>query len=262
MLACVANLEILHCDDVQAQDRYAAGHAALGVVSSRRLSPAGYSLWVCASEFQDGGEIHWNGESAEEAVYVASGALDVDGRSCPTDGAVILESGVCTSARAIGPTQILHFGPSDLTPPSGGVYGPPAVEGHGVHVVGPDGRFTSGSREGTFARWYADSTCPTCRLCLIQVERKSARVGLAHQHSEDEIIFVIGGAIGLGERWLKAGSALFISADARYQIRTGEAGYRFLNYRRDLSQQIYDPEDPPQLESALERGGVEVGDQR
>jgi hypothetical protein len=128
--------------------------------------------------------------------------------------------------------------------------------------VGPNGRFTSGRRDGTFARWYADSTCPTCRLCLLQVERASARVGPTHHHSEDEIIFVIGGAVGFGARWLEPGTALFIAANTRYQIRTGDAGYRFLNYRRDLSQQIYDPSDPPQLESALARGGVEVGDLR
>ena len=256
MLAGVAQLEILHRDDVAPQDRYAAGHPASGVVSSRRLQAAGYSLWVCDSELSDGGEIQWNGESAEEAVYVVSGALEVAGRACPSDGAVIVESGVRATARAVGPTRILHFGPSDLTPPSGGEYGPPDAEGHGVHVVGPEGCFTSGSREGTFARWYADSTCPTCRLCLIQVERSSARDGPAHHHSQDEIIFVIGGAIGLGGRWLEPGSALFISAQARYQLRTGDAGYRFLNYRRDLSQQVYDPGDPPQLESALARGGI------
>ena len=94
------------------------------------------------------------------------------------------------------------------------------------------------------------------------MERGSARLGPPHHHSQDEIIFVIGGSVGLGDRWLEAGSALFISGGARYQIRTGEAGYRFLNYRRDLSHQVYDPDDPPQLESALARGGVEVGDLR
>ena len=120
---------------------------------------------------------------------------------------------------------------------------------------GREGRFQSGSREGSFARWYADSTCPTCRLCLIQVERSSSRLGPAHHHSQDEIIFVLGGAVGLGDRWLEPGNALFISRDARYRIGTGDAGYRFLNYRRDLSYQVYDPDDPPQLESALARGG-------
>ena len=262
MLAGVPKLEILQRDNVEPQDRYATAQFAHGVVSSRRLESAGYSLWVCESELRDGGEIHWRGESAEEAVYVLSGALDVEGRECPSDGALIVESGAHAIARAVGPTQILHFGPSDLSPPSGGPYGPPDAEGHGVHVVGPDGWFTSGSREGTFARWYADSTCPTCRLCLLQVERSSAREGPVHHHSQDEIIFVIAGAIGLGGRWLEAGTALFISAQARYQLRTGDAGYRFLNYRRDLSQQVYDRADPPQLESALARGGVEVGDLR
>ena len=164
ILAVVAKLEILHRDDVDPQDRYAGGHRATGVVASRRFQPADYSLWACTSELLDGGEIHWDGECAEEAVYVVSGSLEIDGRECPTDGAIILESGVCASARALGPTEIIHFGPRDLAIPSGGEYGPPSAEDHGVHVVGPGGRFSSGSREGSFARWYADSTCPTCRL--------------------------------------------------------------------------------------------------
>jgi hypothetical protein len=262
ILLIVSKLEILQRDAIVPQDQYAAGHDATGVVASRRLQPAGYSLWVCASELLDGGEIRWNGDRAEEAVYVSSGALEVEGRECPADGAVILEAGVRASVRALGPTEIVHFGPQDLGVPSGGEYGPPSASDHGIHVVGPSGRFSSGRREGSFARWYADSTCPTCRLCLIQVERTSARLGPAHHHSQDEIIFVLGGAVALGDRWLEAGSALFISRDARYRIRTGEAGYRFLNYRRDLSCQIYDPDEPPQLESALARGGVEVGDLR
>ena len=258
----MTRLEILHLDEVTPSERHTAGHRATGVTTSRSLQPPGASLWVCVCELRDAGEIHWDGDRAEEALYVVSGALDVDGRQCPTDGAVIVESGVRTVARALGPTQVVHFGPRELDAPAGGAYGPPETGGHGVHVVGPGGRFCSGSREGTFARWYADSTCPTCRLCLIQVERASARLGPVHHHTEDEIIFVLGGAIGLGDRWLEPGSALFVSREARYRIRTGDRGYRFLNYRRDLSLQVYDPEDPPQLESALARGGREVGDLR
>jgi hypothetical protein len=262
MLVSMPKLEILHRDDGAPQTGYAAGHDAVGVVESRRLQPPDYSLWVCTSELREGGEVLWKGDRAEEAIYVQSGSIEIDGRECPADGAVILESGVHARVRALGPTELVHFGPRSLDVPSGGEYGPPSPEGHGVHVVGPGGRFCSGSREASFARWYADSTCPTCRLCLIQVERTSPRLGPAHHHSEDEIIFVIGGAVGLGDRWLEEGSALFISRDARYRIRTGEAGYRFLNYRRDLSYQVYDTEEPPQLESALARGGSEVGDLR
>jgi hypothetical protein len=262
MLVAMAKLEILHRDDGAPQARYAAGHDAEGVVESRRLQPPGYSLWVCTSELQTDGEILWRGDRAEEAVYVQSGSIEIDGRECPIGGAVILESRVHARMRALRPTELVHFGPRDLDVPSGGEYGPPSPEGHGVHVVGPGGRFCSGGREASFARWYADSTCATCRLCLIQVERTSPRLGPGHHHSEDEIIFVIGGAVGLGDRWLEAGSALFISRDARYRIRTGEAGYRFLNYRRDLSYQVYDPDEPPQIESALARGGREVGDLR
>jgi quercetin dioxygenase-like cupin family protein len=263
MLVRVPRLEILRLDAAAAPlgaNGYATSHDASGVLASQLLAPDGYSLWVRVSELADGGELHWNGAQGEEAVYVISGALDVDGRRSPSDGAIIIESGVKTTARTLGRTTLVHFGPSDPTPPTAGRYGAPQTQGHGVHVVGPGGWFESGSREGTFARWYADSTCPTCRLCLLQVERSSARDGPTHHHSQDEIIYVIGGAVGLGGRWLEPGSALFIGADARYRIRTGSRGYRFLNYRRDVSEQVYAESDPPMLETALARGGREVGD--
>lgn len=252
----MSRIEVLRAHSAPAAPRAKVRGDATG----RLLRPDDYSLWCCHWQLGNGAELVWDDAHPEEAIYVASGALEVEGRVCPSGGAVVVEAGVSTRARTTGPCEIVHFGPSDLTPPRGGAYGPPSVDGHGVHVVGPGGRFTSGSRDGTFARWYADSTCPTCRLCLIQVERAQARDGPPHHHSQDEIIFVTGGAIAIGADWLGPGTALFIPAGARYRVRTGETGYRFLNYRRDVSEQVYAPGEPPQLESALARGGVEVGD--
>jgi len=262
----VSKLEIIALKDVPpvpagiGGQGYAASNDASGVRMSRLLKPEGYSLWVCVSEFADGGELHWRGAGGEQAVYIASGALEIDGRVCPSDGALIVESGVEATAKARGATEIVHFGPVDPSLPCVGHYGPPKPQGHGVHVVGPGGWFESGSREGTFARWYADSTCPTCRVCLLHVERSTPRLGPVHHHSLDEILYVTRGAVELGARRLEPGTAIFIAANARYRIKSGPDGYRFLNFRRDVSEQVYAEEDPPLLESAIARGGREVGD--
>ena len=109
----MARIEIIHSDEVDPQRCYAAGHVANGVVSSRLLQPAGYSLWACLTELEDGGEIEWRGDAAEEALYVSSGMLEIVGRDCATGGAIVLESGVTATARAHGPTQVIHFGPAD-----------------------------------------------------------------------------------------------------------------------------------------------------
>ncbi len=130
--------------DVAATTSYAAPRRADGVRWSRRVSPEPYSIWMVISELEDGGTIEWDERHGDDGVYVMSGALDVDGAQCaaarcPADGALIVESGVVCTARAVGVTSIVHCGAVDAEPPTDGLYGAPAREGHGVHVIGERG---------------------------------------------------------------------------------------------------------------------------
>ncbi|HRE00277.1 MAG TPA: hypothetical protein PLV68_03200, partial [Ilumatobacteraceae bacterium] len=140
----------------------------------------------------------------------------------------------------------------------------PLPDGHGVHVVGPGGMFQSGEREGVHAVWYADSTCPTCRCQLLEVTAPPDHGGRgkAHSHSEDEIIYLLDGGVSLGAYTLGADTSLCIPGDIRYALAGAASGHRFLNFRRDVSEQIYDRAAPPLLETGLARGGRATGDVR
>lgn len=251
-------------DEVVPSTSYQAPREASGVLASRRVSPDGYSLWLCESDLGDGATIRWGDRHGEDVVYVLEGELEVDGRRCPRAGAVVVEGDVPAMARAIGPTIVAHFGPSDEEVPTDGRFGPPVREGRGVHVVGPNGQFTSGQRESVHATWYADSTCDTCRIQLLKVESgpRNDRNGPPHHHTEDEIIYLIEGSVRIGATVFEPRTSLAIPGMARYALTGGADGHAFLNYRRDVSEQVYRRSDPPLLETGLARGGVVTADVR
>jgi hypothetical protein len=200
---------------------------------------------------------------------VMSGAFDVDAlpstetSRCPADGAVIVESGVRCTARAIGVTTVIHCGARDAEPPSDGLSDAPDATGHGVHVVGERGWFASGDRERVAVRWFADSTCPTCRIALFHVLRAEGGVrDRSHTHTQDELIYVVGGSVVVGGLEHGPGTCLAVPALTRYSLTSGDDGFAILNYRRDVSVQAYRPGEPEELEGALARGGVVVNDFR
>jgi hypothetical protein len=258
----MAKFTIIDEATVEPSSTYPAPFATVeGEVVARRVSPDTYATWLVSAELADGATISWPAVHGDEGVYVVSGTLDVDGRVCPADGCVIVESGVVATARAVGPTRVVHVGPNDPTPPSDGLYGPPEPAGHTVHVVGPGGWFASGQREHVVARWFADSTCPTCRVSFFHVARADAFAkDLPHTHTQDEIIYVLDGSIIVGRHEYGPGHAVCIPANVRYSVTTGGSGMSFLNYRPDVSTQAYGKVKPPELEGGIARGGAEVRD--
>jgi hypothetical protein len=245
---------------------YEPGYAAPSVVArgnckSRMVSPREFSLWSLTAELDAGVELEWSSEHGDEAVYVQQGSLTIDGRVCPTDGALILEAGVPAVVRATEPTTVVHFGPWDPTPPSTGAYGPPAEEGRTVHVVGPGGTFSL-IEPGRASKFYADSTFPTSRITLLYTSRDDQYLSRPHSHSEDEIIFLLKGEIQVGQTTLKEGYALGIAGDRRYRFKGGEHGFGFLNYRRDVSYMSTDKDTPPFLEGGALHNFNEVMDLR
>jgi hypothetical protein len=164
---------------------------------------------------------------------------------------------VAATATARGRTTIAHFGAESHEQPQQGLYGPPSPQGHGVHVVGPLGRVSSPPGRPLF-RFFADSTCPTCRVTLLLVERDGSYVSEPHSHSQDELIYVLRGGLQLGKAHLyEAGTCLPFAADQRYAFRAGPEGFTFLNYRCDASLHQKANAPGPRLESGLAQGGVE-----
>ena len=258
----MAKFTIVDEADMAPAEAYPAPFASVhGTVSARRISPDAHSTWLIVADLGDGAAISWPGCHGDEGVYVVSGALDIDSRVCPADGCIIVESNVVTRAVALGATRVVHVGPYDPAPPTDGLYGPPSDRDHGVHVIGAGGWFASGSRERVVARWFADSTCATCRISFFHVARADALVrDLPHTHTQDEIIYVLEGSVIIGRHEYGPGHALCIPANVRYSVTTGPGGMAFVNYRRDVSTQAYGQAKAPELEGGLARGGTAVCD--
>lgn len=255
---------IIHEDEVAAGQADPAFGEVAGLTSVRRLSPEDYELWLCVLEVEDGTALTFPDSHGDEGLYVLEGQLQVGDTTCPSRGAVIVESDVAVTVNVRGRSRLVHVGSHNVQPPQGGALGPAVATGHGVHIVGPNGWFTSGSEDRTVARWFADSTCPTCRIALFDVtSQETPGRSRAHTHSADEIIFVLEGTMRLGRRLLGPGTSLCIAGGTRYAQSAGPGGCTFLNYRRDTSeQQYYGPGEPDYLlpETALGRGGSVVGD--
>ncbi|MEO5839559.1 MAG: hypothetical protein ABIQ73_01505 [Acidimicrobiales bacterium] len=257
----MAKFSAISLDDVPSSSTYAIERDVSGVTWSKRISPEDYSLCLVVSQFADGAVMQWGTEHGDEAVCVLEGELEVDGRRCPPGGAVVVEAGVACTATAIGATRVAHYGPTDPTPPADGLLGPARQDGRCVHVVGDGGWFRAGN--DTYSQtWWADSSCPTCRICVFRIEHPdSDDPDLPHHHTQDEIIFVLEGELRLGSYRCPAGTAISIPAHMRYSLRSDGTAFKFLNYRRDASRFAMAGREE-QSELALEIFGEKVGDFR
>jgi quercetin dioxygenase-like cupin family protein len=261
----VAGFSITRSADVEPSDAYAErGFGVEGSLSARVVSPADFSLWLIRAELADGTTLEWPDRHGDEAVYVIDGALEVDGpdnRSVvvPPAGAAVVESGAPTRIRARGATRVMHVGPADPTPPTGGFNGPADPAGHGVHAVGPKGTFARVDADGD-SHYYADSTCPTCRITLLSVGRNGANRSAPHSHTQDELIHVVSGGLTLGARRAEPGDTVAIAAGVRYGFTGDDGGFLFLNYRADASEQHWPDGRPPLTEGGAVNGLEPVWD--
>jgi hypothetical protein len=238
-------------DDPDASGYSPTGHVLDGAARARLVSPPGFSLWMVVAELDDGATITWPAVHGDEAVYVQTGAFAVDGRTAPARGAAIVEADVPARGRAVGPTRIVHMGPVDPRPPDDGIHGPAGAGPRGVHVVGPRGTWAAAAPTSD-SHYFADSTCPTCRITLLSVGRSAPYESPVHSHTQDELIHVVAGGIRLGRRHVGPGDTLAIAAGTRYGFRGDDDGFVFLNHRRDASYQCW----PGVAERRLEGGAV------
>ena len=109
------------------------------------------------------------------------------------------------------------------------------------------------------SHYYADSTCPTCRLTLLSVARFGPYTSEPHSHTQDELIHVVSGALALGRQRVEPGDTLAIAAGVRYGFRGDDGGFLFLNYRSDASEQHW-PDRAPLTEGGAVNGLERVWD--
>jgi hypothetical protein len=162
------------------------------------------------------------------AIYVWKGSAEAGGIALPPGSSAIAESGAMLDlvAGAEGATM-LAFGLKDVT-----------TEGHAgghVHLL-PKERVPGISSEVAGKRidmsLHADSRCPTCSLWLHETSYFDADVAtVPHSHSEDEVIFVIGGSLRAGARVFGPGTAMAVAAHATYGFHSGPDGLSFINFR-------------------------------
>ncbi len=234
---------------------------AIGSCAARQVSPDGASLWLVAADLAAGAELRWGAGHGDEAVYVRSGSLAIDGRVCPADGAVIVEAGVAVTAIADSDASIVHVGPADPVPPSDGLRGPAESAGRGVRVVGPDGLWAAVD-ETQRTRFFSDASSPTNRLWLLATDRPQHFESSAHSHSQDELIHVLRGELRVGRRVVGEGDTLWVAADRRYKLYSGDDGVHFINYRRDASAMTSPSHAGPLLEAGESTNMTWVNDTR
>ncbi|MEX0666389.1 MAG: DUF222 domain-containing protein [Acidimicrobiia bacterium] len=242
--------------------------ATNGAITSRRLSPDGFSIWLYVSELEPGASLEWGREHGDEAVYVISGALGVDAgkidsagaqdgkpendverdASCPAGGALIVESGVAGRVVASGFTKVAHFGSAN---PSA------ALRGATVHVIGPRGRYES-PPDKPFFRFFADSTCETCDAFLLFSQRDDGWSVTPHSHSADELIYVLSGGVRTGNQVNSTGTCLAFPANVKYALAAEPSGFETINFRARRSELKFVDADGTIEETAANVGGVEV----
>ena len=118
--------------------------------------------------------------------------------------------------------------------------------GH-VHLLPRDRVPRVGANDsGTAGGLHANGKCPGCELWLNEntlpaypemPPPEEAQKGV-HMHPEDEIIFVTGGNIRLGNRLYEAGAALAVTRDTFYGFHPGPTGLSFVTFRPSATNQI------------------------
>ena len=163
----------------------------------------------------------WQGEVAAGEVGLAAGSSAIIGRGCS-----LALTGVSESA-----AQVLCYSGSHT----------PASPGSGDLRLLPADRVPRLAAEpggsGVSGGLHADSDWPGSSVWLhenhfpaMDLSSEQAALGI-HSHSEDEIIFVIAGAMRLGNRLVGPGTAVAIAADTLYGFTAGPDGLSFVNFR-------------------------------
>jgi hypothetical protein len=206
-----------------------AGLSCAGNIAVRNLvTESDQSIHLRLYELSPGARIDIRHPPTGHAFYLWEGGATANGEALAAGGAVIVEHGGEASIMATGSgATIAHF---QRNPTFAETH---AKTGGHVHVIPPEGIFNCpvSASDAAYVIW-ADSSCPTCDLWLHQTHMpRPTTQGGHHFHSEDEVVFLVGGGMKLGNRMLQPGTALAIAADTIYGFGVPEGGTRFVNFR-------------------------------
>jgi len=224
-----------------------------GPVAVYESRPAGYDLWLAVVDMSAGATLTWTPEHTEEMALVLAGTIEVCGVSCAADTVIGLESNAVATASALEPCRLVMFGSSLTCDASSGT----------VHIVGPGPASTltmpTDTGAGTLSvGFFLDGTCDGCSLSLLDVSADTAHSTSSHNHSRDEIIYIVDGALRSGPNEVSAGMAVAVPADRQYSLRS-EGHFRFLNFRSDVSVHRHRRSEVGTVETAEGSGHATTG---
>jgi hypothetical protein len=176
----------------------------------------------------------------DRLAYVWQGEIEAGGRTLAQGSSLIVEHGAALALTGRDAETLLVIFAAGRVPANqrGG--------GH-VHLLPRElvPRVDASAASSTVGGLHSDGNCPTCELWLNEntlpggdaITPEQAQRGI-HAHPHDEIIFVTGGQIRLGNRLYDKGTALAIAADTLYGFAPGPDGLTFITFRNSKSNAI------------------------
>ena len=168
-------------------------------------------------ELAAGAELRLEPQPVERLAYVREGAVTVGGTELPQGSVAIVEGGAETVLRGSAASSgvLLFQGAMPAAHPKAG--------GH-VHLLPHDRapKVPNLGASGVRGTIFANAQCPTCEVWLHEnrfpagIAKPANPEAGVHSHEEDEIIFVTGGAMLLGNRRAGPGTAVARAADTGY----------------------------------------------
>jgi hypothetical protein len=173
------------------------------------------------------------GNAVDRLAFVSEGGIRAGGRQLDKGSSLIVERGAELDLHGTATqSTLVAFEASHPpeTPLAGGrVHLLPANEVPRTENLG--------GRSGLGGAMHANAECHTCKLWLHENEFAKCAMPPSdpeagvHSHSEDEVIFVIGGEMRIGKKLYGPGTALAIAAETLYSFTAGPAGLHFINFR-------------------------------
>jgi quercetin dioxygenase-like cupin family protein len=201
---------------------------APGIESRAYLDGPGAPLHLARHRLAPGAAMRIEGEPADRLVYVFEGMVAAGDRHLAKGSSLIVEFGARMDLSA-GPdgATVLTFNQAERPAdgrPGGHVHLLPREAVPRTHDLGTQNEMGGGI--------HADAACPSCTVWLHENDfhAKAGTTVPPHSHSEDEIIFVTAGEIGLGNRRYGPGTAIAVAADTVYGFEAPQ-GLSFINFR-------------------------------
>jgi hypothetical protein len=225
-----------------AQARLVAPPAGIaGTAATRRyFAGEGDPIHLHVHQVRGGETIRMEPIAIDRLAFVWRGVTMAGGRRLEQGSSLIVEHGAAlTITGEAAETRLVVFAAGKV----------PANQGAGGHVhllpreLVP--RVAASAASGTTGGLHSDGNCPSCELWLNEntlpgggaITPEQAQKGI-HAHPHDEIIFVTGGQIRLGNRLYAPGTALAIAADTLYGFAPGPEGVSFVTFRTAKSNAI------------------------